>query len=422
MPSDERFEQILRDKLYDYELPPPMHLLHGVVQKRRRRKLAIWVLTLSASFLLIGGMGWWMRQSQATKPPRQLKPMMPQADVAASVSNDPVAQRPAEFVRGAVAASENQAGLQEAKLSERALNPLPRYLHHAVRTQHADQGGLVKRRSRENTLTQLPIAALSSMPNTLRHRQLAMHNGCPSQFDKKWHSALFAEAYTGPWMGLSQIRGRRPQFAFYAQARRETESPRLGYTAGLRLALLTSKGWSARVGIEWSSLHERFYYEQENEERLIIITRYDEWGNVIGVDTTIEVGTLIRHTTNYIRMANLPLQIGWTYRSDNRRWTWGGQIGVVGNLGLWAKGDLLSPELEPVSLMEADAQYYTIFKPRVGWAASLGLSCSWMPIDGLRLFVQPTVRRWRTSFTNDNYPLRQHYTEVGVQMGVRWQL
>lgn len=421
MSKDKRFEDILRERLYGYELSPPMHLWPAVAAARKKRKGGVKWLAAGVSAVALGLCMWWFAFRQTTPgnapmgafpivlhavpkplPEVALSPMMPVADESPALH----LVKASNARRGAAPVEGGRPQLPEgaALPSDASLRPGAQF----------DQ--LLSSRQAK-TLSRLPVGR---RPLLLPRRKL-QHNDCPGEFGKRLHVGLFAGGWAGPWMGFGTLQPRADdaQLDAYAQARRQTERRRVGYGAGLHLVLRTNKGWALRAGLDWTEMRERFFFKQENVERVIVVTRYDDQGNVVGADTTIEIGTLVRQTTNRLQMVNVPFGIGW--HQTYRHWSWSVYAGAVWNLGLWASGDLLSPELEPISLRGGDAQQLEVFRTRVGVGSVLSASVQWMPVAGLQVFAEPTVRRWSRSFTVESYPLAQHYSEAGLRLGVRWQ-
>ncbi len=431
MSEDKRFEEILREKLYDYELEPPMHLWPAVAARRKGRAGRWWLYALGAGAALTVAI-WWFAFRQmppAVAPPAGELPVQVPEQPAPSVVQEPVAVAPAPML----SEKAQPAVLAKAGEKEEMAPARPALPTQASAGGVADDGtpqsvvaGSAPTRQRTGSTTRALLTARSLPPVASRLLPLPQkawpHNDCPDKFGKRLHVGLFADAWAGPWIGLGRLRPRTddPQLAAWAEARRQTESPRVGYGAGLGLTLRTNKGPALRAGIDWTELRERFHFERENVERVIIVTRYDDQGNVVGVDTTIETGTLVRQTTNRIRMVSVPVLLGW--HQARKGWSWSVYAGVVWNAGLWASGDLLSPELEPVSLMGADAQGTRVFRSRVGLGGMLSASVAWTPAHGLTLFAEPSLRHWGRSFTVDSYPLTHRYTGLGLRMGVRWKL
>ena len=427
MPKDKQFEDILREKLYDYELEPPMHLWPAVAARRKRRHGRWWLFALGAGAALSAAI-WWFAF-------RQMAPALPDEGelpvIVPAAPASPVAQVVQPSAASPLTSSDSQApvlakaesGKQKSSgpfASASSVRPSPE------RSENATSGKRGEARSSEKEAGRALLTARALPPATLAKLPLPQkawpHNDCPDKFGKRLRVGLFADAWVGPWIGFGALAPRTPdpQLATWAEARRQTERPRVGYAAGLGLTLRTNRHVALRTGIDWTELRTRFHFERENVERVIIVTRYDDQGNVVGVDTTIETGTLVRQTTNRIRMVSVPVLLGW--HQTHKAWSWAVYGGVVWNVGLWASGDLLSPELEPVSLMGADAQGAEVFRRQAGLGAMLNASLRWTPTHGLTLFAEPGLRRWGRSFTVDTYPLTHRFTEVGLRLGLQWQL
>ncbi len=427
MPKDKQFEDILREKLYDYELEPPMHLWPAVAARRKRRYGRWWLFALGVGAALSAAIWWFAFRQMEPAPPDggELPVIVPAAPAP------PVAQELPMPAATPVISSDSQAPLLAKAESGKQKSsgpsasafsdvPFPKRSENALSGSRIEAPSSRKEAGRTLlTAQRLPPAAFAKLPLP---QKAWPHNDCPDKFGKRLRMGLFADVWAGPWIGFGVLAPRTPdpQLAAWAEARRQTESPRLGYAAGFGLTLRTNRHVALRTGIDWTELRTRFHFERENVERVIIVTRYDDQGNVVGVDTTIETGTLVRQTTNRIRMVSVPVLLGWHQRHE--AWSWAVYGGVVWNVGLWASGDLLSPELEPVSLMGADAQGAEVFRKQAGLGAMLSVSLRWTPTHGLTLFAEPGLRRWGRSFTTDTYPLTHRFTEAGLRLGLQWRL
>ncbi len=421
MSEDKRFEDILRERLYEYELPPPMHLWPAVAARKKRRGGLGW-LAVGAGALAVGLLVWvwgvaFRQMTPGDLPAGQLPVLVPEEPLPVrEATPPPVASLPEETPGARLAEAPEARG----RASFRADRPqgvavlAPAPPSEAPSARPSVQAGPPSR-------ARVPLSLPPTAGPWLLPQKKLRHNDCPDKFGKRLRLGLFAEAWAGPWLGFGTLSPRADdaQLEAYARARRQTERRRLGYGAGLHLVLRTHRGLALRTGLDWTEMRERFFFKQENVERVIVVTRYDDQGNVVGIDTTIETGTLVRQTTNRLQMASVPLSVGW--HRTRRHWSWSVYAGLVWNLSLRASGDLLSPELEPVSLREGDAQTLEVFRTRVGMGSTLSASVQWMPAHGLTVFAEPVVRRWSRSFTRDSYPLEQRYTEAGLRLGVRWR-
>ncbi len=226
------------------------------------------------------------------------------------------------------------------------------------------------------------------------------------------------DAAASPDWNMRRLDARDGEYDSYADARDDTESPYLSFSAMVRFSATSHFGLALRGGLSYSQINERFAYVNETEERITITNQYGPNGEIVGTDTLTETGARIKETTNHYQLVDVPLLVGYELALDKLALEVNG--GVFVNMLFRQYGDFLSPaDQQPVNFSSDNPNAFPAFHDRVGfaWYGSLGLTYELTP--ELRLLVEPHLRINPKSFTRDAYPLTQRYTTGGIFIGLR---
>lgn len=207
----------------------------------------------------------------------------------------------------------------------------------------------------------------------------------------------------------------------YIRNRESTESYLEAFDAGISFSAIHRKGLLAGVGVNYSQINEKFnYFEVKTESRfdsVVIRIEIDSAGRADTIkdwrQVTVQTASEIL-TYNSYRMVDIPLFVGYQfYKGD---WTFEFQGGVMVNLLMKKKGEILDPALNVVEVTDNDL----VFKDRIGLSAFGSFKAIYPLTTRLGVYAEPHFRVNLKSITTDAYPLEQRYNQFGLHVGARW--
>ncbi len=233
----------------------------------------------------------------------------------------------------------------------------------------------------------------------------------------KWSLDLMAS----PDWSFRSLKPQVGELAEYVETREATERPDYNYSVGMRVSYTAPSGFLGRVGLNYSQINEKFEFSTENEEVITIRNIYGPGGDVIGTDTLRETSVRQTFTNNRYQSIDLPLILG--YEKDFKKLSLSLNAGVLINLSFDSKGDFISPmDGRPVSFDPEKPDSYPAFRNKLalGWYFSSGLAYKLSP--KFHLLLEPHLRFYPKTITNDQYLVSQKYTMTGLSVGIRHQM
>jgi hypothetical protein len=440
-PLDEAF----RHKLRDFEAEVPMHLWGQIVQKRNwqhrfinRLKQQPPFAVLLSTLVVVGALWLVMPGQQVTSAIQSFPIPLPLADT-------PDAQATAAVSTKAALGSDGTVLVH----STPQLGHTPPQLGHTASAIVASARQAIQSNAKQLALPaaeptrQLLLASSASSPTispalspptpplpTLLEQATAKRPGILSSlFSPDPKCAHFG---TGPWrfyfdailspdLAIRTMHSTNPEYDPYIESRKETESYMYAFSGALRFSAVNNKGIAIRSGLNYSQINEKFNYFSGSEQIIKFISRFDEFGNVIGTDTVVEVGTRHKVTHNNYRMLDIPFLLGYEIGGNKLSISING--GAYLNLLFRQKGDFLSPQdMRPVRFDSSNPNAYAAFRQQVGlgWYGSMGFAFRASP--KLQILVEPHFKIFPKPVTLDQFVLEQRYMTTGVFVGVRAQL
>ena len=232
---------------------------------------------------------------------------------------------------------------------------------------------------------------------------------------------FYFDAIASPDLAIRTMQSSNPEYDPYLESRKETESYMYAFSGAFRFSAVNNKGLAIRSGLNYSQINEKFNYFSGSEQIIKYISRFDEFGNVIGTDTVVEVGTRHKVTHNNYRMLDIPFLLGYEIGGNKLSISING--GAYLNLLFRQKGDFLSPQdMRPVHFDSSNPNAYAAFRQQVGlgWYGSMGFA--FRASHKLQILVEPHFKIFPKPVTLDQFVLEQRYMTTGVFVGVRAQL
>ena len=408
-------DDFFRRRLKGHEEAPPMHLWQSIAEQRdrrqrngRRRRL----LTGGGLLALAIAAGWWLLPAP-TIPlqsfPIPLPGEPPALDNAAHAEAAPLARLPAVRFPLRPKQTPEVPAVRPATLSP-AGGALPESPASGENTL-ADQSG---RR------THSPVPPVRSLPPA----QPILFEREPQcvRFGEQQQWRLFADAFGGPAFAFRAMEARTPVDDAYAHARIDTERPRLSYTAGLRLSIVSDFGLAVRTGLQYTQFNEKFDYRENREEKITITNVYGPNGDFIRTDTIVEKSVQHLQANNRYRMLDLPILLGYEWRRN--KWTVAFNGGALINVLFSSEGQFLDPEDQRPAAFSSNARdnSYQVYRTNIGlgWYAGIGLH--YQLRKDLQLLLEPHLRVNPQSISRNDFPLEQRYLSTGLSIGLRKQI
>lgn len=420
-------DNLFRKRLEHYQQEAPMHLWNEIDGRRtwqhrlklraRRSQPALVLTLLLLSGALLGTLVWPERPPALSSFPIPASGTPPMADRQTPAPSAPLSMPafPATLV-SADRASSHPGGDKAA---------LPA-VKHAPKTEDRPLQASEKAMAeiQPQTFPARPDRKnINSTPRSLPAFALVLPDRDPQcvRFGEPKHWHFYADLSAGPTVPFRRLQAESPEYEAYAQARENTESPRLSYHAQLRLSAVTHFGLALRTGLSYTQYSEKFDFTDNSEEKITITNVYGSNGEIIGTDTIVEKGMLRQVAQNNYRLLDFPILLGYEWRRPN--WTIAFTGGPVVNMLFRTSGKFLSPEeMSPTDFSSDDAANYPAFRREVGigWYAGLGLHYKLQ--DDLQLLIEPHFRINPQSVTRNEYVLNQRYMSTGISIGLRKQI
>jgi hypothetical protein len=463
-------QDIVRQRLYDREVPPPPFVWEGVEhqlrQRRRRRFLGWW--WLGGTLAVVGAAAWWalgtpsgvtdathflVEKKPAERTPtqaevpaaqphgvasavRDLPNFSTQKNTALPLASEVVSSTPTTTV------SDNQPTAQSASATNLNSHSFVGFFEKNVDNQivaaqnlpHAPEpvweaspavlpisrslaGRLPQRDMGVFSFKKTPAPALKKWPiRALTKRKKDTPKNC---YDFEQHRNVWMfEAYAGPSYQRKQLQLLSgPEWADYRAQRLATESAGWGFNAGLRGVLVLRQHFKIRTGLHYDQYTEVFGYQDPSSIEYLIKQVIDVNTGQTVIDTVdVRFGTQKTTTYNRFGMLDVPLELGYELRSG--RMGVGLQGGVSANLWFWKRGSLLSPTTGTPAVFTPDApNAQSVFVTKMGLSAVGSIQWFWHVRPHSRLFVEPSYRHVLQPVTRSSHPLAQRSHLFNLRLG-----
>ncbi|MCB0668254.1 MAG: hypothetical protein KDC80_20650 [Saprospiraceae bacterium] len=245
---------------------------------------------------------------------------------------------------------------------------------------------------------------------------------CPS-FSSKIQLRLFSEISLTGGLPVKMLTVQDRELDDYRNLRDRTEKERTSMTFTGLIGMEIGDRFEIKTGLSSTSIYEVFDYVDESASRTItnIITDTIFVNGVpeIRTDTSIitQYGQRIKLSQNRLTTLDLPLLAAYKFKVQNHQFFLQG--GIIYNLALWTKGDLLTPEEEIVSIDSKEPSSRQIFSRHTGFdlTAALGYELELSEFNQLRILC--SLRQSIGDYSAPQYPLSQRYRHI--HLGVSWK-
>ncbi|HZV68053.1 MAG TPA: hypothetical protein VFG10_00845 [Saprospiraceae bacterium] len=417
-----------KQKLYNHTIPVREEMwkhIESTLPPKKRRLPFLW-LSL-AGFLLLGAgtVGLSLMHSKT-----QEKNSLPEIQ---NIKNDTEA--------GNVIASEtNTQEVNSAKASENIVSPK----HNKNTAKHKSISGNTTVNLSQDVNTQslaftdasagfrnqidineIPTLGITSLPQDFESPDMSSIKPDPSCYKfrgKNGGSALSFDVFAGPGFAPRTFEDTEGGTSPYAEARETTEKGQYAWGAGARINLNLQQGFAVRLGILYEQIGDKFDYTDANATKST--TQIDSFwaadGTFLRADTNrvLIFGTLIKQIHNRYNHIDIPLLL--SYELPMGRSTLMLNAGPVLNLTSSQRGQILDSTLNPVHITPGEPDELKAYKNNLGLSFYLGAGALFPLTDNISALVEPRFLYRINPVTLDTYPLKEHRSFAGLNLGIRY--
>lgn len=467
-----KMDDIFRQRLQDVEVPPPAFVWAAVeqgLQKRRRKRLLLWVFTL----LTAAATGVWLWQTNVqhkevvglNNNPQVLEKQdvvsedqttaqieeTPDYSSTSTAANSPgrtgdlnsedkkssallgTNSRKSDAITSASAPSAPKKYNTKAPEINRATNtnaqtqPIfspevtlenPAQLATAFNPMGVDAAGDSDQRLRIPAINSVTsIAAAEQVPEFKTFKPLTQRKKIQPLlcYDFAKHpSAWLVDVYAGPSLAQRNLTSRSDNEP-YLQERLATEKRSVAMNAGVRVSLMFNRNFLLRSGLNLDHITEEFEFIDPTSVVTTINQKYVN-GQFVGVDTVVTYGENYLKTYNRYALLDVPLLFGVEMRSG--RTGFNVNAGISANILFVKRGAVIDPSThDPGRIGPGGTLSQSVFRTNLGVSAGASVQWYWHMTPHFRLFVEPSFRQVLRPVTLSSHPVEQRYSILGLRLG-----
>ncbi len=463
-----KMDDIFRQRLQDVEVPPPVFVWAAVeqgLQKRRRKRLLLWVFTL----LTAAATGVWLWQTNVQhKEIADLKNSAPLLENQAIVSDNQGAAQtevtpdysststeansPGQIADGH---SEDKKSSALLGASSRKSDAITSASGPSAQKNFNTKAPEIGRVTNTNTQTKpisspdvalenpaqsatvfnpmgvdadqmLVIPAINSVTSMVAAEQVpASKTFKPLTQRKKIQpllcydfakhpSAWIIDVYAGPSLAQRNLTSSSDNEP-YLQERLATEKRSVAMNAGVRVSLMFNRNFLVRSGLNLDHITEEFEFIDPTSVVTTINQKYVN-GQFVGVDTVVTYGENYLKTYNRYALLDVPLLFGVEMRSG--RTGFNVNAGISANILFVKRGAVIDPSThDPGRIGPGGTLSQSVFRTNLGVSAGASVQWYWHMTPHFRLFVEPSFRQVLRPVTLSSHPVEQRYSILGLRLG-----
>jgi len=415
--NNRELDRVLRERLENFELDPPMYVWDKIAAARdARRRFRPWVLWGGglALLALTASVGLWLLQGATSMKPDARELTVHSGNVTAPVAQKPASDAtplpepsPAPRERGTTVAFGNNVSDENTSSPSVVSGMAPALEFPDASVQRVASFEMLRGPGLKWIEREVPRGGFPE-------------KSCFGFTKERWQLHFNLDVVASPEYVFRDLRPRSKEFADYAGSRDKMEDIRGGFTAGVRLSAVTDFGLSLRTGIQYAQINEVLNFRDPNEIKTIVTIVYDEDGNIIGTDTSYTAGTRLVVTYNRHRMVDVPLMAGYEFQFP--RFSMAVHGGVYFNLLFSQKGKILGPDGKPVPVSSELRHPYPAFRDNLGMSLAGSIGFNYRLTPEVQFILEPQFRLILDPVTRADYPLKQDYFLTGVTLGIRKNL
>ncbi len=286
-----------------------------------------------------------------------------------------------------------------------------------------------------NKLKTLPLSHFVIIPDSLVQKEksifpfetkrLAEHSQPKQIFSSKKNLKFTLSLQNGVSIPLKKITAPQADATSLLLLRQKTESVREAINFGILFNTLHNSGFQLTSGLQYTRIAEKFDYTQQtsiidtipNGVYALYRNYHGNHSPILDTITNKKHLTRIVHHYNYHQLIDLAVLFG--YQLKKGKWGMAIHTGVAINLKLSTSGKMLD---EQESFIDIQTHEVPLFRPRLAPSIHVGISGKFHISEKWVINLTPSFRYFLDTFNHKDYPLRQHYNLIGLELGVGYKL
>ena len=244
-------------------------------------------------------------------------------------------------------------------------------------------------------------------------------DGCPTFGSKRGgRPAWYLDVYGAPEYAFRSLKANSIEYTEYRNSRDTIESSQYAFSAGARATAVFGNGFLLRGGIVYAQTNEKFQRDSFGIGNIrYVIDKNPTTGQLDTVQVEITNGIFRKTRYNHYRSLDFTIQGGYEFGLTENV-TIAFNAGANFNIKTWRKATVLGQDLQPLIITKDNSIYQTsVGTSLVGSVAGyyqLNYKC--------QLMIEPQFRYYLKPITKSDYGLRQSYSNVGLNIGLRFRL
>ncbi len=235
---------------------------------------------------------------------------------------------------------------------------------------------------------------------------------CPPRDDERRDISDYWELYAGPDYAQKSYSGNSDPALI--EKRRETQSFKMAYSAGIRYTRVFANGISLRAGLNYTQINEKFAYLQDNVVQQVFII--SPAGDT--TDAYYVRGTRYKNSVNRYRSIDLPVVMG--YELGKGRFRANVNAGIILNLRSWQSGSTIGNNLQPVNINSSNSAYQ--YRTQAGLAFTGAVSLYYRLTERMHLLAEPYYRHNLSPLSKASGPVQEQFSIMGLRLGLRMDI
>lgn len=240
----------------------------------------------------------------------------------------------------------------------------------------------------------------------------------------KFKNTLMLDGYGGPAYGFMDIRATDSESAAYANKQNEALNSEFAWNTGARATVVFNRFYLARLGLDYTQIHQQFSVVERNDSRTIIVidSVFDNNNQLVGIelDTTVEYGDRMRKTYNKYGLLDIPVSFGMEFRKGRKGFSV--NAGAACNILFWKRGQVLNTTDEPVWFNASKPNATDTYRAQAGFSVFGSVQGFYHIRRKVRVFAEPYFQYYLKPLSRDGQPLRYHLNVAGVKVGMSFIL
>lgn len=276
-----------------------------------------------------------------------------------------------------------------------------------------------------HSISNLPVLSKSIALPSLSHDNVVkalpcpMPDGCPTFSSRKWRKSIwYVDVYGAPEYAFRRLEANSLEYNDYKNSRDTTEMTQHAFSAGIRATTLFRNGFLLRGGIVYAQTNEKFQKDSFGIGNIrYVIDKNPTTGRLDTVQIDITEGIFRTIRYNHYRTLDFTVQGGYEFTLTDKL-----TIGMNGGVNINIKTDIKAVVLDQTLQPLAVSKDKSIYQSSVGSSAIGTLAAYYQFSPQCQFLIEPQVRYYFKPISKLDYVIRQNYTNLGLNIGIRYRL